>query len=165
MSKHRRILPDAIAELGAESPECRIVLHGSVQRGEERSDSDLDLIVVQDRGGDRKIDFSRAREGIRLGLTCYGASWLEDSIGVHPYWYWPFSHAEVHRDPDGLAKRLQSCLRQYFDAHPAVVRAWEAHVEHYLRTKADPRTKHTHPTWESFFAYLETEVIPGDESR
>jgi hypothetical protein len=164
MSEHRRILADVVSELAAESPECRIVLHGSVQRGDERQDSDLDLIVIQEQGGDRRIDYSRSHRGIRLGLTRYGASWLEESIAAQPHWYWPLSRAQVLRDADGLARRLQSRLRHYFDTHPAVARAWEAHVEHYLRTKSDASLGDTHPTWESFFTYLETEVIPGDAS-
>jgi hypothetical protein len=165
VSKQRRVLADVIAGLGVEAPESRIVLHGSVQRGEERRDSDLDLIVIRDRGGDRDIDDSRTHQGVRLSLTCYCAAWLEGSVEVHPYWYWPLYLGEVHRDPDGLARRLQSRLRHYFAAHSPVVRAWIAHRDQYLRGKTETFTRRSHPTWESFFAYLESEVIPRDESR
>jgi predicted nucleotidyltransferase len=156
MSKHREILPEVITLLGKEWPECRIVLLGSVQRGEERPDSDLDLIIIRRAGGDRKTDHSRIHSEISLCLTFYGAKWLEQSICKQPYWYYPFAYSEIQRDPDGLANRLQEITKRFFDSHPQVLDAWKNQTRQYLRTRTKPNFKMDYPNWKRFFQHLET---------
>ena len=77
---------DLIAEAGRRlaeaAPDAKVILFGSRARGQSRSDSDLDLIVVEPVIESRKAEFVRLRNalgevGVPIDLIVYRASEVE----------------------------------------------------------------------------------------
>jgi len=58
-------IAEAIRTLVAEAQPQKIVLFGSYARGDAREDSDLDLLVVQDKVEDKAREMVRLRRALR----------------------------------------------------------------------------------------------------
>jgi predicted nucleotidyltransferase len=78
---------DLIAEAGrrlaAAAPDARVILFGSRARGEGRSDSDLDLLVIEPELKSRRAEFVRLREalgnlGVSIDLVVVPASHVDE---------------------------------------------------------------------------------------
>jgi len=141
MSKHREILPEAVDILGERFPGCAVLLWGSVQRGCERPDSDLDLIVVHNGDGKMVIDHSWSHEGIEMCMTYFPVEYLARELHDRPYLYWPFAQTEQLCDRENLSAPLQELARSYFRDNPEVARFWEDHTRNYRNQKVSPSTK------------------------
>jgi predicted nucleotidyltransferase len=50
VSKQKDVLPGVVERLSKDNPGCGVILHGSVQRGYERSESDIDLFAITEEG-------------------------------------------------------------------------------------------------------------------
>lgn len=154
MSVQREIMSRMIAELPDRYPGCGILLAGSVQRGEEREDSDLDLFVVFPDNGPVRLQHEESPEGIKIDLALFPEGGFQRAVEEEGYKFWMFSRAEIVYDPTGIAARNREIALSYFERHPAVDEAWAEQMSEVKRHKADGNYLPKHPTWAGFAEHV-----------
>jgi predicted nucleotidyltransferase len=80
---HEDPIADAARRLTAAAPDAKVILFGSHARGNARSDSDLDLLVIEPEVKSRRAEYVRLREalgnlGVPIDLVVIPASHLEE---------------------------------------------------------------------------------------
>lgn len=76
------LIAEAGRRLAAAAPGARVILFGSRARGEERADSDLDLLVIEPEVKSRRAEFVRLREalgdlGVPIDLVVLSAEYAD----------------------------------------------------------------------------------------
>ncbi len=158
MSIQREIVTRMIGDLPKRFPGCGILVAGSVQRGEERPDSDLDLFIVFPGDGAVRLEREVSREGIKVDLAVFPETGFQREVRQQWFKFWMFSRAEIVHDPAGIAKRNQQLALSYFKRHPAIDQAWEVQMSEVRRHKADRKYLPVHPTWDGFAKHIEKMV-------
>ncbi|MEI6071316.1 MAG: nucleotidyltransferase domain-containing protein [Verrucomicrobiae bacterium] len=166
--KHREILTKLIDEIVAFDPDCSILIGGSLSRGEERQDSDIDLHVwlskEPDPGqfNDLINEDTRAhwhvcteRDGVKIdiGWRLFDAL-LEEIPANVAMVYYPCVLWEIARDPSGKLESHIAAMQRWLDRHPWVVEVWGKQYEDMCRHKKDP----SHPlayTEREWYAHLQ----------
>lgn len=77
------LITEAASRLTAAAPDAKVILFGSRARGEGRSDSDLDLLVIEPELKSRRAEFVRLREalgdlGVPIDLIVVPVSHVEE---------------------------------------------------------------------------------------
>lgn len=140
MSKHREALPGIRETLAARFGRCGILVFGSVQRGTERPDSDLDLIVIYEGNGDLRVerDAKFNNVGVRVDIVLFPEAAFHNMAEKEWYLFWEFSQAEILHDPIDIARRNQGMIRRQLQSRPDIVNAWEELMAQVRRHKLDP---------------------------
>jgi predicted nucleotidyltransferase len=76
------LIAEAGRRLATAAPGARVILFGSRARGEERADSDLDLLVIEPEVKSRRAEFVRLREalgdlGVPIDLVVLSAEYAD----------------------------------------------------------------------------------------
>ena len=152
MSRHRDALPGIVKTLLARFDRPGIMVFGSVQRGAERPDSDLDLIVIYEGDGELRVerDAPFGDVGIRVDVVLFPEAAFHRLAEKEWYLFWEFSQAEILHDPTGIARRNQDLIRRRMQSRPDIVGAWEDLMAQVRRHKLDPeyRVPLTRPEFE-----------------
>jgi predicted nucleotidyltransferase len=77
------LIAEAGRRLAAAAPDAKVILFGSRARGEGRSDSDLDLLVIEPELKNRRAEFVRLRQalgdlGVPVDLIVVPASHVDE---------------------------------------------------------------------------------------
>ena len=77
------LIAEASRRLAVAAPDARVILFGSRARGEGRSDSDLDLLVIEPEVKSRRAEFVRLRQalgdlGVPIDLIVVPASHVDE---------------------------------------------------------------------------------------
>jgi predicted nucleotidyltransferase len=81
------LIAEAANRLAAAAPDAKVILFGSRARGEGRSDSDLDLLVIEPELKSRRAEFVRLREalgdlGVPIDLIVLSAEYANQRAEV-----------------------------------------------------------------------------------
>ncbi|HXR60843.1 MAG TPA: nucleotidyltransferase domain-containing protein [Solirubrobacterales bacterium] len=81
------LIAEAGRRLAAAAPEATVILFGSRARGEGRSDSDLDLLVIEPELKSRRAEFVRLRQalgdlGVPIDLVVLSAEYADQRAEV-----------------------------------------------------------------------------------
>lgn len=178
MGKQRDALETLVAKCAAADPDCGVQLQGSVARGDERPDSDIDITVVLSRPEPLVFNEIITR-GNHFGMTRARLDPFEVDVDVN--WltqselldiierygavgWWMFYRGTPIHDPTGLAKKCQEAISGWFEAHPGIAAEWERQQAEVELRKKDPRHVLRHPTQPGFCAYL-TKLLEKDARR
>ena len=128
MGLHQEILPRLVEICTSIHPVCGVVLIGSVARGMERADSDVDLNILFP-GDDCPLEVSPyiaadnrwqlkvkdEIEGIRIDVAWETEHGLMDKLsGDGAMYCWPFSNGRMLHDPRGVAGRSLKIAQAWF---------------------------------------------------
>ena len=158
MSKHRKALSWIVDDLSVKHPGCGILVSGSVQRGEEKPHSDIDLFVVFDGTGEIRLDRETTSDGLFMDIARFPEKAFRDQVAIQWHKFWMFSRAEIVHDPAGIARRNQTLACGYFKHHPDIDRIWEEQLTEVRRHKADRTYALRYPTWDDFARHIERMV-------
>jgi predicted nucleotidyltransferase len=169
VSKQKDILPRVVEQLSKDNPGCGIILHGSVQRGYERPDSDIDLFVITKEGDSMRFDKEWVVDGVRVQVCYWPIDPLVKEMEKEPYLFYMLSHGRILSDPKGLAGKRQAFGKEYFASHPEVVELWQRQVAEVREVRmagsykdgqfqADPATYPNHLWWNQFAKHLRQTV-------
>lgn len=135
-SKHAAILEELVADARANEAVCGFLVFGSVARGTQRADSDIDVLSVLEAKKRSSGIRNRVVEGIKVGDLYFSRSVLMDSLESVPYLLHPLAEASLLFDRDGTISPLLDRLRAYFDEHPEIVAEWRVYAEQLRAEKA-----------------------------
>ena len=81
------LIAEAASRLAAAAPDAKVILFGSRARGEGRSDSDLDLLVIEPELKSRRAEFVRLRQalgdlGVPIDLIVLSAEYADQRAQV-----------------------------------------------------------------------------------
>ncbi len=154
MGLHHDIIPHLLDVCVSIHDECGVVLIGSVARGTERPDSDVDLNIIFP-GDDCPVqqnswvdDANRWQlvmrdnvQGIRVDVAWETEHALlkrlrsDDIINC-----WPFSKGRLLHDPCGIAAPCLQIAKEWYGRHPDVALRYESE---YIETKHEQRRRYT----------------------
>jgi predicted nucleotidyltransferase len=168
VSKQRAALEHLIERCRQADPNCGVLLQGSVARGDERPESDIDLTVVLSISEPLAYNEVIARENrygmIRIHLDEWDVdvdvNWLTaDELleivrtrGATDWWMF-YRGAAVH-DPAGHAGRCHEAISNWFDRNPNVADAWSLQQAEVEKRKLDPGHPIRFETQPAFCAHL-----------
>lgn len=134
--KHHEILSILVEQAVADPSVLGFLLFGSVARGTEREDSDIDVLTVL-RADDTKAGIRNRRlDGIKVGDLSFSLATLEHSVETVPYLLHPLVEAKILLDRDGTIGPLLDRIRTWFDDHPELVAEWAIVYERLRIEKA-----------------------------
>jgi hypothetical protein len=134
--KHQQILETLVEQATADTAIVGFLLFGSVARGTQREDSDIDVVTVRGTDDAKAAIRNRVVDGIKVGNMTISLATLEHSVETVPYLLHPLIEARVLLDRDGTVGPLVDRLRAYFDGHPEIVDEWSAAYERLKEEKA-----------------------------
>lgn len=168
---NQRAALDYLVQLCREAdPDCGVRLQGSVARGQERADSDIDLTVILSPAGPHQ--FNRLiREDNHYGMRVIPVE--ECGVTLDINWlrvdellrivrdrgagdWWMFYQGQTIHDPAGLAERCQDAIAEWFERNPAITEAWRRQQQEIQRHKQDPDYPLAFANQPAFSAYLRT---------
>jgi hypothetical protein len=172
MTKQRQLAERLAAECSVIDPSCSVVAFGSVGRGDERSESDLDLMVLTELSkliSDRLTwdEFRGGEVGDEIPVRVHHGR--IDGIGVDVHSCTPqnrlavvrdiphISYGEVLilRDPTGVAGKCKETACAYFAAHPDIAAAFAEQERELLRHKMDAGHDLAFPERDGFLRHVE----------
>lgn len=135
-SRHEAILEGLVGDARNDASVVGFLVFGSVARGTQRADSDIDVLTVLASGRAAAGIRNRMVDGIKVGDLYFTRSTLVESIDTVPYLLHPLAEAELLFDRDGSVGPLLVQLRAYFEEHPEIVDEWHAYTEQLRAEKA-----------------------------
>jgi len=178
MTTHSRLLAEIVERLRQSTMDCGVILIGSVQAGQERPGSDLDLCLVFQGSCDLQCFaptvlhqekgmtlFESRIEGVTVHFACWPTEALDRAISEEPFTYYPLARGEIVHDTRGLARGCQRQLQEYFRTHPALSAAWDEQTAALRRYKAGEETTLRYPEWGEFAQHLRELIEGATEDR
>jgi predicted nucleotidyltransferase len=134
--KQDEILKQLIAAARDDPNVLGYLLFGSVARGTQRADSDIDVItILQANSQDWGIN-NTTNDGIKVGNIYLAFDVLVHSVEEVPYLLHPLVEAKLLVDRDGRIAPLLKEIRTYFDEYPQIVDEWNGYYEKLKEEKA-----------------------------
>jgi predicted nucleotidyltransferase len=134
--KHDEILKKLVAEAESDPNVLGYLLFGSVARGTQREDSDIDVITILQANDPAWGINNTANDGIKVGDIFLTYSILADSVEEVPYLLHPLVEAKLLIDRDGRITPLLDRLKTYFNDHPEIVAEWNGYFQQMKQEKA-----------------------------
>jgi len=127
--KHDRIVQGLVADADGNPQVLGLLLFGSVARGTQRADSDIDVITVyQSHKPTSGID-NTAIEAIKVGNIFLTYDILAHSVKTVPYLLHPLGEAKLLFDRNDQIEPLLAQIRQYFAGHLEIVNEWNGYYQ------------------------------------
>jgi predicted nucleotidyltransferase len=154
---HQRIVNEIVDEYKEDESTLAITLFGSLARGEEREDSDVDIEIISTSAKKWKL-LKDKKYGLDIDLVICPKTHLLHQVDRYPYLCHDYLSEKIIYDPTGFMVDLKNKLRQYFNKHPEVVEFWKKKLKIMKENKAkkqDPK--------DAIQSYDEAEILFSDK--
>ncbi len=121
---HQKIVKEILEEYKNKPNIIGVRLVGSVSRGEERPNSDVDIEVVKSKGNTWKYT-EFVRHGIDIDFVTATKNHLIYQFENYPYLCYIDLDKKILYDPTNILKDLQNKVRVYMNANPKVKKFWD----------------------------------------
>lgn len=156
-SPHWKIVEQIVEERKVDPSVIAISVFGSMARGEERPDSDIDIEIVSTTEPEWRMA-EEVRDGLVVDYVYTPKSFLEQKVAKYPFLSFVHTKEKVLYDPHGLMANVQQTLNEYFKQHPEVVTFWEEKIALMKSNKKQG----IHDPQGGVRAYDEAEVLFSD---
>tara|TARA_Y100000310_G_C20296719_1_gene629768 strand:- start:52 stop:558 length:507 start_codon:yes stop_codon:yes gene_type:complete len=156
---HQKIVNEIVEEYKKDKSILAITLFGSLVRGEEREDSDVDIEIISEDAKEWKL-LKDKKYGIDIDLQITPKNDLLKNFKKYPFLQYSYLNQKTLYDPKGFLKEFTQKLKGYFDKHPEVVEFWEKKLKIMKENKAkgqDPK--------DAIKSYDEAEILFSDEHK
>ena len=157
---HQKIVNEIVKKYKKDKSTLAITLFGSLARGEERKDSDVDIEIISEDAKKWKLKQDDEKYGIKIDLVICPKKHLLYQVEKYPYLCYDYLSEEIIYDTKGFMKDLKEKLKKYFDRHPKIVEFWEKKLKIMKENKAkgqDPK--------DAIKSYDEAEKLFSEEHK
>lgn len=133
--KHDEILKQLVAEARDDPNVLGYLLFGSVAKGTQREDSDIDVITILQANNPAWGINNTVNDGIKVGDIFLTYDVLAESVEAVPYLLYPLVEAKLLVDRDGRITPLLEMLKTYFNGHPEIVAEWDGYYQQMKEEK------------------------------
>ena len=156
---HQKIVNEIVEEYKKDKSTLAVTLFGSLARGEERDDSDVDIEIISESAKKWEL-LKDKRYGIDIDLVIRPKKHLLHQFEKYPYLCYDYLSEKIIYDPKGFMKDLKNKLKGYFDKHPEVVEFWEKKLKIMKENKAKGQDSK-----DAIKSYDEAEILFSDEHK
>lgn len=139
---HQKIVNEIVQEYKKDKSTLAITLFGSLARGKEREDSDVDIEIISEYAEKWELKKEDERYGIKIDLVICPKNHLLNQFDRYPDLCYDYLTEKIIYDPKGFMKDLKIRLKAYFNKHPDVAEFWGNKLEMMRKNKAkvlDPK--------------------------
>ena len=122
--KHDELLEKLVGEAEGDPNTLGFLLFGSVARGTQREDSDIDVITALQSNKPASGISNTMGDGIKVGNIFFTYDVLVHSVETVPYLLHPLGEAKLLFDREGTIGPLLERIRVYFAQHPEMAAEW-----------------------------------------
>lgn len=157
---HQKIVNEIVEAYRRDESTVAITLFGSLARGEEREDSDVDIEIVSEDAEVWELQQDEERYGIPIDLVICPKEHLLHQFERYPYLCHDYLNEKILYDPRGFMKDFQKKVKRYFDEHPEAAGFWEEKLRVMKENKAKGQDLKN-----AIESYDEAERVFSDEKR
>jgi predicted nucleotidyltransferase len=137
MMKHDEILKQLIADAERSPNTLGFLLFGSVAKGTQREDSDIDVITVLRASKPTSGIDNSPIDGIKVGNIYFTYEIFVHSVETVPYLLHPLGEAKLLFDREGKIQPLLESIKAYYVDHPERVDEWDRYYALLKQEKAE----------------------------
>jgi len=134
--KHDEILKQLVADAKSTPNVLGFLIFGSVARGTQHEDSDIDVLTVLQTSKPTSGINNTPVEGIKVGNIFFTYEVFLHSVEMVPYLLHPLGEAKLLFDREGSIHSLLEKIREYFTNHPEMINEWSKYYELLKQEKA-----------------------------
>jgi predicted nucleotidyltransferase len=156
---HQKIVNEIVKEYKKDKSTLAVTLFGSLARGEERPDSDVDIEIISENAIKWEL-LKKKKYNIDIDLVITPRQHLIHQMEKYPYLCYDYLSEKIVYDPNGLMEEVKIKLKEYFDKHPEIVEFWEEKLKIMKKNKAkgqDPK--------DAMKSYDEAEILFSKEHK
>lgn len=129
---HQKIVQEIVRKYKKDSAVIGIRLLGSVGRGEERPDSDVDIEIILTKGNKWQW-YKKRKYGVHIDFVMCSKKHLLYQLTKYPYLNYINLDKRILYDRTGILKKMKLEIKKYMITHPKVLKFWE---ENFKKMKA-----------------------------
>jgi len=156
---HQKIVNEIVEKCKKDKSVIAITLFGSLARGEERKDSDVDIEIISEIAKKWRL-LKKKKYGIKVDLVICPKKHLLHQMEKYPYLCYDYLSEKIIYNPNGFMNELRKKLKGYFDKHPKVVKFWEDKLKTMKENKAKGQDLK-----DAIKSYDEAEILFSDEHK
>ena len=135
-SIHHKIVTEIIEEQKKDRSVIAVTLFGSLARGKERANSDVDIEIISTSAKKWQL-LKQNKYGIKIDFVICPKKHLLRQMEKYPYLCYDYLHEKIIYDPQGFMKKVKKKLKGYFDGHPEAVEFWKNKLKIMKRNKQE----------------------------
>ncbi len=133
--RHLEVLQDFKMEIEHKSHPLALLVFGSVAKGTNHDNSDIDLLVIYKSYLDQFKFETTHFQGIKIGMSNLDYEYYRDTIINKPFTRYILTTAQVIFDKTGKMQLWINVIKRYFQENPDIQSEWERLNEVYEEEK------------------------------
>ena len=156
---HQKIVNEIVEKYQKGKSTVAIALFGSLARGKERPDSDVDIEIILDDAEKWEL-LKKKKYGLNIDLVLCPKKHLLHQMEKYPYLCYDYLSEKIIYDPKGFMEEVKKKLNVYFNNHPEIAKFWEDNLKIMKENKAKGQDLK-----DAIKSYDEAEILFSDEHK